>query len=145
MRVALVNLSENGMPVLQRMADRSTARRMVVSGVGIAAVIAATPGFGVALRSACQARRGREMWRDPGAVRTVGRRYLELAGNETDRARLSDLIFGNAELPDMSFWSLQRHIAAGRARDYAAGDTIMLDGWILSRTEARLCALCSLA
>ena len=133
------------MPVLQWMTGRPTARRMVVSGVGIAAVIAATPGFGVALRSAFQARRGREMWRDPRAVRAVGRSYLELASNEADRARLSDLIFGNAGLPDVSFSSLQRHIAAARARDHAAGDTIMLDGWILSRTEARLCALCALA
>jgi hypothetical protein len=85
------------------------------------------------------------MWRDPRAVRAVGRHYLAIARDEADRARLSDLVFGAGAFPDDSFAGLQRHIAAGRARDFAADDTVMLDGWILARTEARLCALCTLA
>jgi hypothetical protein len=28
--------------------------------------------------------------------------------------------------------------------DFARGDTVLLDGWLLARTEARQCALCSL-
>jgi hypothetical protein len=31
------------------------------------------------------------------------------------------------------------------AKDFADGRTVMLDGWVVSRTEARLCALLALA
>jgi hypothetical protein len=133
------------MPVLRRKADTPTGSRPIISGLGIAAVIAATPSFGVALRSGIFGRVRREMWRDPRAVRAIGRRYLAIARDEADRARLSDLVFGRADLADDSFAALQRHIATERARDFAADDTVILDGWILSRTEARLCALSALA
>jgi hypothetical protein len=132
------------MPVAGRHAQTPTGSRRVVSALGIAAVIAATPGFGVALPSTAFARHGRALWRDPRAVRAVGRHYLAMARDEADRARLSGLVFGAAALPDDSFAGLQRHIATRRARDFAAGDTVMLEGWILTRTEARLCALCTL-
>ncbi|MFZ1988260.1 MAG: hypothetical protein WAW96_00680 [Alphaproteobacteria bacterium] len=36
--------------------------------------------------------------------------------------------------------SIQRAIA----HDFAVDDTVVLDGWVLSQTEARLCALATL-
>jgi hypothetical protein len=36
-------------------------------------------------------------------------------------------------------------LADRRRHDFAAGDTVIIGGWILARTEARLCALATLA
>jgi hypothetical protein len=38
--------------------------------------------------------------------------------------------------------SLLQRLDAQVRDDFASGTTIALDGWVLSRTEARLCALC---
>ena len=38
---------------------------------------------------------------------------------------------------------LKDRVRAGRARDFQRGDLVLLDGWFLARTEARLLALCA--
>lgn len=38
-------------------------------------------------------------------------------------------------------WSARRPLRALVAADFAAGETVLLNGWLLSRTEARCCAL----
>ena len=41
--------------------------------------------------------------------------------------------------------ALRRELSAAIRRDFSAERTTSLDGWILSQTEARLCALVTLA
>lgn len=38
-------------------------------------------------------------------------------------------------------WSAERPLREQVAADFAAGDTVLLNGWLLGRTEARCCAL----
>ena len=47
----------------------------------------------------------------------------------------------SSELDRRGFERLLRGIAAGRARDYRDDDLVILDGWAVPRTEARLLAL----
>lgn len=66
----------------------------------------------------------------------VGRRYLETLPRDNDRAAL------RAELiPLLEHDGLARI----REREFAAGETVILGGWVLTRTEARICALAALA
>jgi len=87
------------------------------------------------------------MFSDMGAARRIGTRYLAQYTDECDAHTLAGrLPAGCAIAP-----ATPRHLAAARqiideqrARDFAAGDTVIIDGWILARTEARLCALATL-
>ena len=62
----------------------------------------------------------------PESVREIGRRYREMAP---------------AEL--LVAWPRRARAAMVRD-DFAAGRTVVIDGWVLSVTEARQCALYSL-
>jgi hypothetical protein len=64
----------------------------------------------------------------PGSVRELGRRYREL-------------------VPPMDLFALRPRRSSVRdlvRDDFARGRTIVIDGWVLSVTEARQCALFSL-
>ena len=63
----------------------------------------------------------------PESVRDIGRRY---------RAMIP-----TASLLAAGWW---RASADSIADDFAAGRTVMIDGWLLSMTEARQCAVYSL-
>lgn len=83
-----------------------------------------------------------------GAAR-LGRRYLALAPAEADPGRLLHALSkDHADLAAASRTGADIEIRAilgrCRQRDFAAGNTVLVDGWILSRTEARLCALVAL-
>jgi hypothetical protein len=82
------------------------------------------------------------------AARKVGERYLAQTPEERCTLRLTEALFGGAlhhppaadALPH-----LRRIIEARRHQDFTRGDTVILDGWLLARTEARLCALAAMA
>lgn len=78
--------------------------------------------------------------RDEGA-RAIGRAYLEGEPGERDpaqlAARLAESLGGGAP------WSRDDVLARVR-RDYDEERVVLVRGWLLSRTEARLCALASL-
>ena len=79
---------------------------------------------------------------DLDAPATIGARYLELYRDQDSNwipALLrSDLLALRAE-------RLRSEIARRIRRDFSRKDIALVDGWVLSRTEARLCALMSLA
>jgi hypothetical protein len=84
----------------------------------------------------------------PESARLIGRAYLAGHPDEGgDDARLARLILaddpGAADAPPMPADARRlRETVAGRVReDFRHGRTATVDGWILSRTEARLCAL----
>ena len=83
-------------------------------------------------------------------LRRLGRRYLADTPHERDRAtllaRLSlDCPFSAAgdRPPQDDFRRAVETDAlkARREQEFASGETVVVDGWLLTRTEARLCAL----
>lgn len=78
-------------------------------------------------------------------VRALGARYREMTAAERDVASLQDAI--RRSLPSSA--RLVGTNASPLARlvhdDFDAGRTVVVGGWILSATEARQCALFSLA
>jgi hypothetical protein len=79
------------------------------------------------------------IFREPASARAIGRAYLRQAPEEADAARPLDLIHPG-DCAALSTTELRRAVAARQRADFAAGRTVLLDGWVLSRTEARLCA-----
>lgn len=74
-----------------------------------------------------------EILRDERAVRELGRRYRETVPGENAAPALAQAIRGGGARVDDQV-----------RRDFDAGHTVTLDGWVLSVTEARQCALFSL-
>lgn len=80
-----------------------------------------------------------------GSARRVGRAYLRTAPEEAGRRRLVTLIA--ADLPkghralQADDRDLQASILGAITADYEAENTVLVGGWVLSATEARLCAL----
>lgn len=83
---------------------------------------------------------------DPAAARCIGQMYLREAPAEHDPVQLASLILSSLQLSSddpvrLPRRALSKRLRVGVRADFAAGRTVILDGWILSRTEARVCAL----
>lgn len=81
------------------------------------------------------------------SARAVGERYLALHPEEGDSAKLADTIYGASPLSrnwKPSGAVAHKHLKEKIKKDFEQGRTVCLDGWILSRTEGRLCALVAL-
>ena len=86
----------------------------------------------------------------PDSAAAVGRAYLASHPAEADRARLTaglDQALRCQECdPARARTDQLRAALAGRIRaDFAAARVVMVDGWVLSETEARLCGLAALS
>ena len=81
------------------------------------------------------------------SARTVGNAYLRANPNDADRAllegNLSDSSARNGRCVDQR--RLRSAIISRVRSDYEFGQVVRVDGWILSQTEARLCALVTLS
>lgn len=76
------------------------------------------------------------------AVRDLGRRYREAVPAERDVARLRAAILSSR--PWTARLGLDRTSVADQVRaDFVEQRTVIVGGWLLSRTEARQCALYS--
>ncbi len=77
------------------------------------------------------------------AVRAIGAAYLRQLGSGTDRASILDA--APAALEAIARGRDERGAVRRLTRavrdDFTRGRTVQLEGWILSRTEAELCAL----
>jgi len=79
--------------------------------------------------------------RDPDAARALGIQYLNQHPEERNLAFLNAATLAGAG-------EGRRSVAALRARcreDFRRGDTVLIDRWVLARTECRLCALVALS
>lgn len=78
----------------------------------------------------------------PARIRDLGRRYRAARPDENGRNALKEALRRdlNSEPPGAAPDRLEAQVQA----DFADGRTVQLDGWILSVTEARQCALFSL-
>jgi len=82
----------------------------------------------------------------PGDARDVGMCYLQEYPQRSDRRLLlADLGLDVAGSGIHDVPTLHRHLCNLQQRDFSAGDTVMVNRWILSRTEASVCALVALS
>lgn len=79
------------------------------------------------------------------AAAALGRLYLEANPGESDPELLMERLAGGIERPRSDAAALARHLRARHRADFEHGRLTSLDGWLLSQTEARLCALAALA
>lgn len=78
----------------------------------------------------------------PDGVRNLGKRYRQSVPTESDPPRLEAAI--RASRPWTARIGLTHPPIAEQVRDdFEAGRTVVVDGWLLSVTEARQCALYS--
>ncbi len=76
---------------------------------------------------------------DKNELQAIGKAYL--AANTTTKEALQTQILGQNPGPGSSASGITGQIAAAVQQDFTAGRTIILNGWVLSLTEARQCAL----
>ncbi|MBU1190602.1 MAG: hypothetical protein KKE76_02710 [Gammaproteobacteria bacterium] len=82
----------------------------------------------------------------PANARAVGISYLRQYPERSDRHQLlTDLGLDTAGAGMHDAPSLLNHLRDGQQRDFITGDTVTVNRWILSRTEASICALLALA
>jgi len=77
---------------------------------------------------------------DSKSIIEIGKLYLKQVPNENSERKLVSLI----PIGDFSDINTVEIIQQQITDDYKSGETIIIDGWILSKTEARQCALYSL-
>ncbi len=70
---------------------------------------------------------------------TLGRSYLSLHPEEANVERLWPALVGSRVPSEAN--ELELHLAELRRRDFEDGEILIVDGWVLARTEARACAL----
>lgn len=83
---------------------------------------------------------------DPASARSIGRRYLAQYPERSSRSRLLaelDLPAARPAAPGRA--GLIEWIEQAQQRDFAEGRTVVVNNWVLSRTEAALCALSALS
>ncbi len=123
-------------------------RAFLTRAVGVLAFLGLAPAGALARSSA---RRGatvglghriREMFAAPGHARDVGSAYLARypRGRSSAWALATSLMAADPDGPDELYALLRRR----RERDFRADRIVVLEGWIMSATEAQTCALVSL-
>jgi len=131
-----------GFPVAGTISRRRFACGMIPALIGSLAVtlpwlarVAMPANFGALIRRRESAER-------------IGRRYLAMLPADTDRSRLLAM----SPALDCALRAVQHRpeIAAGLLRqgirdDFRHANTVIVDGWVLAVTEARLCAVVALA
>lgn len=76
----------------------------------------------------------------------LGRKYLEKVPSERSMADLTALLLGNgAPERAVDIRALTARVRDLRYRDFLSGDLVPIDGWLLARTEGRLCALAAVS
>src|SRR5919202_5628493 len=71
----------------------------------------------------------------------IGARYRATVPSENSRAALRAAIVQSRRRGFLLPWLPNRSIEQQVRDDFAAGRTVVVDGWVLSATEARQCAL----
>jgi hypothetical protein len=72
---------------------------------------------------------------DPAVLSWLGASYLASHPVERDPGRLSQLILGGSAAP------VQSQLIAVISQDWSRHDVTVVEGWVLARTEARICAV----
>lgn len=82
---------------------------------------------------------------DDVTIRRTGQAYLQRAPEENEHDKLVRLLADNSPIADSSDEdAIQQYLEEKIERDFDEGKMVMVNGWVLSVTEARQCALFSL-
>lgn len=81
----------------------------------------------------------RSLLPDLAAARRVGSLYLAQSPSEKDPAVLWSALFGGSSACDRA--ACRDILAARITADFRSSDVLRLHGWVVARSEARLCAL----
>ena len=85
---------------------------------------------------------------DTDTIAELGTAYLDQVGDENNPSRLIAALMvkpgGDAIPANTDRATLQRLMAEKVQSDFKTGETVVVNGWVLSRTEVRQCALFSL-
>jgi hypothetical protein len=68
----------------------------------------------------------------------IGQAYLQTYASEADGQLLTDLLVAQLAAPA---GDVLEQLAAAVRDDFCAGRVVEVEGWLLARTEARLCAV----
>lgn len=126
---------------------RLTRRAFVALTGGLLLSVAVLPlGAGMPNGARWAPRRSRRLlWNrvlpEPATARPIARLYLAAAPAERRADVLLDELQRAAGAGHRSGASLAAALQDAMVRDFETGDVMQLDGWVLSRTECRLCAL----
>lgn len=131
-----------------KVASRPRMKRRTFIGIaatGAAGLMlpAAVAGRTIAGGSIVSASRLLEVFHDPHIVVGIGRRYREREPAEDDGPTLANAIL--VDLKAVPGGHRAARLRERVRRDFAEGRTVMLNGWFVALTEARQCALYSLA
>jgi hypothetical protein len=117
-------------------------RDLILALIGLCAgVLAGTSGGPGEVRSKSRALGdwlracGADFFPDLTVLRRLGDIYLLAHPEERSRALLSDLLIAGDD------GSIPSQLLSAVARDWSGNHVVVVDGWLLARTEARLCAL----
>lgn len=124
----------------------SGRRRLLFAIAGLAASAAIGPAaishFLERLAAADEVARAlRDLVSHRESAASLGRAYLAVHPAEADADRLTSLILGPAPVPT---GKLAARVSSRIQADFEAGRVVTVQGWIVSPTEVRLCALCAL-
>lgn len=67
-------------------------------------------------------------------ILTTGRKYIEKFPEENSERSLTRALFTDSQITN-------DHLESKSKRDFESSQYVIIDGWMLSRTEARQCAL----
>ena len=94
------------------------------------------------------AQRVAQLFSNEASATEIGRRYLALGTEPADIAMLAARVAGDRaayqDLCGVDADGLRKRLARQQRRDFAAGRMVNVDGWMLSLTEARACAIAAL-
>ena len=84
--------------------------------------------------------------RERALAARVGILYLDSVPPERSKRRLAEMVLGvGATNPPVDIAAMTARVRARRDQDFLDGDLVAVDGWLMTRTEARLCALATLS
>jgi hypothetical protein len=87
----------------------------------------------------------RSVQAEHAAMISVGRAYLDQAPEEANAERLRQLLDLADEVSAVSLPNPERErLTVQQSEDFRTGKTVLVQGWVLSRTEVRLYALAAL-
>jgi hypothetical protein len=84
---------------------------------------------------------------DDMVLKAMGTNYRSLIPEEDGQQKLTDLILTDADgkkVKPSDWTAVEKLIAKKSGEDFSSNKTIVLQGWVISLTEARQCALLSL-
>ncbi len=98
-------------------------------------------------KTATIAARVGEIFQNPDGARTIGRAYLAICSpRPLKRSLLADLTMRlGRDLHAVDSETLGRRLAIQVRKDMAGDRTIVVNGWVLAETEARVCALLAMS